>query len=651
MALVVALGIGMLQTSASDAAQGSQDQKSKAQQTYDAIKTRFGNKGALESNFTAPLTSGTSFSTLDGSKTFNQRLSCPSSANYLEIFYGIGSGGDLSPIRVQQDSNFDGRFDWNVAFSNPISGVCANGIIACDAGTFDNCASYQWTAGSGTRLALQETSLSELAGCYCVNNSCGNSLAFANRSTILDDLAGGIAGALMQKDPRYAVSTVDREDFLIRLAGQDASACTSLPDGTQHEYFDEPASLLSDAFAASAGDSVFGLVSGIPSGDALLLTRKSCRIERRVTLDEILGTDIINRVTVSTEYGEGACAGDPDCFHFSLGDDTDNHIVKKGCNIFTREIVWNIDHKDRLKEAFLFDATYEDQIQISVNGTHIFATGGFNGVTDPDKCQIDDQASVSIGRSFLHALQEGTNRLVLKIAVKKRGSGQIRGRIRYEPACELVEATDDTCAPHAANEDCRLIEETVDGVRTWQNGGRTGLTPISGSRTLYGAKCVETFARPWFERDRAYECEADNAGAMNFDFGRSAHILANSGVDQFSDLRPGSDGSLQTFSGNYSFDADFGINDCEQICKVSVSEPDTEISSSGVAGSLLKNPNTKNYNYHSCAGGVCPVGPGETLVTDCGCLNEFTGAVAIMQTFRMAGRDLTCTSGTRQPLQ
>lgn len=627
------------------------DQKDAAQQNFDAIKEQFADKEALERNFTSPLTSGTRFSTLDGRTSFQQRLSCPSSSNYLEIFYGIGGGGDLTPISVQQDTNFDGQFDHSVTFANPISGVCANGIISCNAGTFGNCASYRWSAGAGTQLGFREVELSELAGCYCVNNSCGGNLAFSNRSTILDDLAGGIAGALMERDPRYAVSTVSREDFVIKLAGQDASACSPEPDAAQQRYADNPASLSSDAFTASSSDPVFGLVSNIPSGEATLLTTNHCTVERQVTLDEILPTDIISRVTASTEYGEGVCAGDPDCFEFALGDDTDNHIVQKGCNIFTREVIWSVGKLDRIREAVLLGATYEDQIHISVNGAAIFSTGNFNGATDPDKCQIDDQETIAVNRSFKHALQEGTNRLVLKIAVRKRGSGQIRGRIRFEPGCELAETVDNTCAPHAANDACRLVEETVDGVRTWLNGGRTGLTPIAQTRSLFGATCSRSFTRDWFERDRSYECEADGAGARGFDFSRSAHIYANSGVDQFSDIRPGSDGSLQTFTGSYNFDADFGIGDCEQICKVSTDEEDTEVSSSGVVGALHKNPNTTKYTYHSCAGNVCPAGPGETIVTDCGCLNEFNDAVTIMQTFRLAGQDLTCTTGTRQALQ
>lgn len=651
--IVAAVGLLTFDCAGIDAvsAQDGAGQKDAAAKSYDVIKDRFDNKEALERNLTSPLTSGTNFSTLDGSQSFQQRLSCPSSSNYLELFYGIGAGGDLTPVSIQQDTNFDGKYDWSVSFANAVSGVCANGIIACRPGTFDECSYYRWSADASSRLGFQEAELSDLAGCYCVNNSCGGNLAFSNRTTILDDLAGGMAGALMGRDPRYAVSTVSREDFAIRLTGQDASACSPDADARQQRYVDNPTQLSSDAFAASAGDPVFGLVSNIPSGDAAHLSMNDCRIERQVTLDEVLPTDIISRVTASAEYAESGCAGDPDCFHFALGDGEDNNIEKKGCNIFTREVVWNVGNLDRISEAVLTTADYEDQIHISVNGQLVFATGNFNGVTNPSKCQIDDQESISINRSFKEALQEGTNRLTLKIAVRKRGSGQVRGRVRYQPGCELAETLDNTCATHASNDGCRLVEEDVDGVRTWLNGGRTGLTPIAQTRTLFGATCSETFTRDWFERERTYECETDGAGAQGFDFARSAHIYSNSGVDQYSDIRPGGDEALQTFTGSYNFDADFGIGDCEQICKVSLDTVDTEVASSGVVGALHKNPNTKNYTYHSCAGNVCPVGPGETIVNDCGCLNEFNDAVTIMQTFRLAGQDLTCTTGTRQPLQ
>ena len=44
---------------------------------------------------------------------------------------------------------------------------------------------------------------------------------------------------------------------------------------------------------------------------------------------------------------------------------------------------------------------------------------------------------------------------------------------------------------------------------------------------------------------------------------------------------------------------------------------------------------------------VCPLGPGEEIVSACGCLDDFPEAVVMMQTVRLAGADLACTAETR----
>jgi hypothetical protein len=55
--------------------------------------------------------------------------------------------------------------------------------------------------------------------------------------------------------------------------------------------------------------------------------------------------------------------------------------------------------------------------------------------------------------------------------------------------------------------------------------------------------------------------------------------------------------------------------------------------------------------YHSCtiSAGVsqCPLGAGEELVSDCGCLDDFPEAVVMMQTVRLGGADMICTSEAR----
>ena len=627
-------------------------QKNKAVDTYNEISKRFGNKDTLTQNLTSPLTSGSNFTTLDGKTSFQQRLSCPSSANYLELFFALGPGGDLTPVRIQQDTNFDGLYDSAYALPVPIAGVCANGIISCQAGTFDGCKSYLWTSDEDGHLGTQETELRNLAGCYCVNESCGSNLGFVNRNTILDDLGGGIAGALMRQDPRYAISAVEKMDFIIRLAGQDTAACRPDVTTAQHEYYDNPTNLSGDAFAASTSDSIFNNIKNIPSGEALSLQQNSCRIERQVTLDEVLGSDIITRVTSAPEYAENSCGGDDNCFEFLLGPGEDNVIRgPDSCFYETKELIWNVDHVERIREAVLIDAVYEDQIAVFINNRRVFNTGGFDGVNRPKDCQIDDQFSASINRNIKADLIEGRNTLKMVIAVRKKGSGRLRGRIRYEPGCDLVENVSDTCSSYAADDRCRLVDETVDGVRTFLNGGRTGLTPINQPRTLYGAQCVQSFSRPFFDRDRTYECEFDNSSAQAFDFNRATHIYNGSSLDQYADRQKNSDGSFTNITGAFSIDTDYGVSSCQNLCKTRSSVTDTEISSTGVVGSILKNPVATEFNYHQCSGDVCPIGPGETIVTDCGCLNEFPQALTIMQSFRLAGQDLICTSGTQQPIR
>ena len=44
---------------------------------------------------------------------------------------------------------------------------------------------------------------------------------------------------------------------------------------------------------------------------------------------------------------------------------------------------------------------------------------------------------------------------------------------------------------------------------------------------------------------------------------------------------------------------------------------------------------------------VHTLGPGEELVSPCGCLDDFPEAVVMMQTVRLGGADLVCTGTAR----
>ena len=87
---------------------------------------------------------------------------------------------------------------------------------------------------------------------------------------------------------------------------------------------------------------------------------------------------------------------------------------------------------------------------------------------------------------------------------------------------------------------------------------------------------------------------------------------------------------------------------CEAVCKTRSAKANTDAAPAGVVGAQQTSPTGFDTFYHACSpGNVCPAGPGETIVTPCGCLDTFPEAVVMMQTVRLAGADLACTATAR----
>ena len=105
------------------------------------------------------------------------------------------------------------------------------------------------------------------------------------------------------------------------------------------------------------------------------------------------------------------------------------------------------------------------------------------------------------------------------------------------------------------------------------------------------------------------------------------------------------------------------------VCKVAIEEPKAEVyikSSStvsdvkyGTKSKLSVDSSRTNYYYKECVEvasnqRVCPVSDGEKQVSECVCADDpsfagksFGRAAAVMQAIRLAGQDLTCSSGKR----
>jgi len=180
-----------------------------------SIADRFGSKSALRENAINPLiSSDSSLKTVDGSTTFTAQLAFPSSKKFLEVFVQPGATGDLSTVILGEDLDFDGTTDYSYRLPMPVSGVCANGIISCLPGTWNDCLHYQWGADSGGKIA-------------CINSGCGNNLVWNNPEIILQDLGGGAVGAVQHANSGFTISDVRMGDMTITYYGQDTSRITS----------------------------------------------------------------------------------------------------------------------------------------------------------------------------------------------------------------------------------------------------------------------------------------------------------------------------------------------------------------------------------------------------------------------------------------
>lgn len=156
----------------------------------------FNNKIAL------PMTSGSTITTVDGSKSGTANITCNDDTVLLSNIYVTGS--DNITINVNLDTDLNGSFEKNLSFSG-ISGLTTTGVFMCTSGA-TSCTYYNWTYTDST-LQLVATNRNSIAGAYCINDTCG-SIYRTNLSKILNDLSGTIS-SVIQASTNLVVTSVN----------------------------------------------------------------------------------------------------------------------------------------------------------------------------------------------------------------------------------------------------------------------------------------------------------------------------------------------------------------------------------------------------------------------------------------------------------
>ena len=618
----------------------AQPMEDRARSAAEASRAKTSDSDTLLKNYVTPGMSGQPVTTIDGAKSFTPTLACQKTANLLEVLIQPSSTGDIGLVRISRDKDLNGTFDSSSTLPVPVSGICANGVISCNPGTWDQCRSFRWDLDAAKDLKLTQVDMPELAGCYCVNNSCGSNLVFGNLASVLKDLGGGMVGALTTADPRIGVAEARINGPVIDYVGAQTTACTASPAIGQTAYRANPAAIQGDAFALSSTNPVFQALAASPAGAGKAQQLRGCTVIREITVRPWTYDDI---VSASGAYQQVSDCGQG-CRRYRIQGDGNCSAIPP---VFTG--TFTLHRPQKLVSARIVGMGANDWVQGRVNGDIVGYAGKRSWMTEDlptGDCGVD-------GDWYNPAIIDLTERFkagAMSVGARVRGGnggrwGYVDVEIQVDTGCETSEHLVDLCSGYGADPKCRLSDEQVDGVQTVLNGVATGLRPLPQTRLFGTASCTLQITRDFFGRDRTYACSTDSTALPAPDLSRGAYIIAHSTETLLADRQKTADGSITTSTRSFSLPPQGSVPACEPICKTRAPKANTAAAPDGVVASRQNTPSGYDTFYHSCdAANVCPAGPGEEIVSACGCLDDFPEAVVMMQTVRLAGADMTCTS-------
>lgn len=627
----------------------AQSVEDRARAAAEASRAKTSDSDAIQQNYLTPGLAGQPISTVDNSQTFNPNIACQKTATLLDLMVQPGSTGDIGTLRISRDKDLDGAVDQTLTLPVPVSGICANGVVSCQPGTWNQCNSFKWDVAASGDLKLTQVDLTDLAGCYCINNSCGSNLVWGNMASVLKDLGGGVIGALTTSDPRIGVALAVIDGPVIRYTGAQTTACSASPSLPQTAYRASPATIQGDAASAAATNSVFQALKGSPAGVGKAEQIRACTLTREVSFNSVKAEDVISHL--GGAYA--TYAPSPEQLTFQMGSPRDDSLRGGSCRIFDFNMRLRVDDPDRLTQFLLSYYFFDDWLQLRVDGELVFSNpGSWTGSgLPPARCERGRTWYAYPNLDLKPWLTKGEHEISLRVAVGGEGEVFAQFDALLDMSCNPTERIVDLCAGYAADANCQLHDESVDGVETFRNGVGTGLTPLPQRRLFESGACSLSLTRPWFQRQRRYRCMIDTGSMPEPDLSRGAYIIDHSTETMLADRVKAADGSHSSSTRPFALPDRGSVPACEAICKTRAPTRNTAAAVDGVVGDKQNAPTGWDTFYHACktdsSGDVCPVGPGEEIVSACGCLDDFPEAVVMMQTVRLGGADMVCTGEVR----
>lgn len=616
------------------------------------LKGRFDSKEGIAANAVKPI-QGTQMMKTQGGQPFSAAAVCASTSPAVPILSIAGVGlptGDLVGVQINADMNLDNVVDANVSIPVPVSGVCTNGYVACDPGTWNNCTYNQWTATTST-ISSAGVSLAELVGCYCINDSCASTATRDKPSDVLSQIGAGVLSAVQQVNASFVMTRRDVSASSVKFYGQDPNGCR--PAGPNLQTFfgasDQLPNAVSNEVTTQRGmqGSMYNLVFGAAVNADSQTTVQTCSIKRSVTLNDVP----LDQIIIPGTGGYSVCGAD--CVDLKT---TVSYRRGGNCTWASDTASATLFRPDLLLSATLEFVGFDDFSQVFIsdgvggeteifNGMNVHSGGGHGA------CDGARYWNFYPGTDLVPNITANpTNEIRFRQALLYGGSGAGNAtiRLRFDNQCKVDpnEPINDGCQSIAQDPDCKLMEENVDGVVTYLDYAPTGNLTAPVTRTITSNACVADVTRPWWTITRKYRCKV----ASQYDFTDALHrtsvaqSTATSGGN-FTEVHRASDGSWASQDLGLGQPAELpAFGNCEMACKLRSPVSDDRVALTGVVGPNRNMSTRYQYRYAVCdASNTCPLNPGEEMIKPCQCLNEFGEAATIMQLMRQAGQDLICS--------
>jgi len=656
-----------------------------AQNDAASVYEYLGSGAAINQNAAQPIISSkTQMTTVDKSKRFSAQLQCPSTTKFVDIVVQPGSTGDLSMVLITQDTDLDGQMDYQFQVPFPVSGICGNGIIQCDAGTWGNCRYWKWVVNGQGQLSVQQTDITKMGGCYCVNNSCGNNIVWVSLPLILKDLGAGATGAIMSANPKYSLTDVKINDAEIAYYSQSLRECGTMNSGSGTNPANYFAGGQTDALITDATQQEVTTEQTDPDS---MYNVMSNSIQYHNTLGQVAQCKLIRNVVITQETtcpaGESyssikdICTGPPVSVNPNQSSSYwfYNGAYRLYCSGSGMYLMANPGGSDRswsIAGATCSgdvnggaDSACITYLEGSGNQLLVYAVpkdaggcGGmpmylgaltFTGATvsgsvSTQSCVLDDAWDSGLMFHDRCIWERWTS-----INISPLSDPPIKNDL-------ISNSIDNQCSGLENNSLCSLQDEKVDNVFTYKNNAPTGLLPLSTCRD-YSGFSIHNICSDWWEKDRTYFCQNNK----NFDFTESMKRVSSiykttdeiNGVATFTDYRKDEKTQIWTTEGN-TFDLGVARNQpydtCSKVCKTRKQKQDSQATQSGVTFQYRKDITTYEFYYRQCYPNptVCPAGVGEEILKDCQCIDEFAETFSLIEALKEAGQDAICSSGIKK---